>query len=820
MLSKVYNIKHLYLTIAIIFTLSTPTFAQLTITPTGSAASLAAKLAGPGITIVSDTLICHSLSNGTFVSVSTPITLDSGIVLCTGRVSNATGPYSASSPSGSTSATGAMYTHGDPDLVSLLGSTTIDTDACELIIHFIPKGDTVSFDYQFGSEEYRSSTCGPYNDAFAFFISGPGISTSLPGVNMALVPGTNIPVTVNSINVGTASGCGACSISLCNAMGSGSPFSSYYYNNTGGTAIPYKGYTVKLTARHSVTPCDTYRIKMSIVDAKNGLYDSGVFLAAGSLKTNSYRFDHVNAGRTILGVPNAIVKGCGPDSIKILSSKKVTAPTKFKFSYGGTATSSFDYSTLPDSVTMNVGDSTVGFQVDGLVTTATGTKTLVVYLSSPTVCGVIDTITLNILDAPFVNILTQDTTVCTGSTVHIIATGTLGLTYSWSPGTFLDNTTIQTPTSTPGSSITYTVSATLPGSLCAAKTDVIHITTQQPNFTILTADTTICQNSSFTLRVNGSDSFFYSWTPPTGLNSAGIKQPTLTGQSTNTYTVTANYPGTTCATQKSVTVTVIPTDFVITTIDTFLCTGATLVLNADVNPPSGTYSYSWTGPGGYTSAVQNPIITTATSANSGTYVLTVTNSGLCSATAYEKIDVLETPNTIIQAPPITICQYSPAMPLIVPGYNNLMWYPSENGGTPTVFAPYPSTDTVGVLKFYASEISFKSNCLGIRQEVDVTVKSCCNGTIFVPSGFTPNNDGKNDILRVVKTPEYALSEFTIFDRWGVIVFQSTTGDEKGWDGTYNGNPVDIGTYYYSVVANCTNSDKKPIILKGDVTLIR
>jgi hypothetical protein len=59
--------------------------------------------------------------------------------------------------------------------------------------------------------------------------------------NLALVPGTNIPVTINSINSGTAGG--GYNISTCQAMGAGSPFSQYYINNSGSTTIVYDGLT-------------------------------------------------------------------------------------------------------------------------------------------------------------------------------------------------------------------------------------------------------------------------------------------------------------------------------------------------------------------------------------------------------------------------------------------------------------------------------------------------------------------------------------------------------------------------------------------------
>ncbi len=808
MFKFLYKYKTL-LTVIILSSLNTTiTHAQLSVVPSGTAASLAAKLAGPGITILSDTLICNTLGNGTFVSVATPIAIDSGIILSTGRASLTAGTEPALT---STSFSGA----GDPDLTPLLGTTTISRDACALIINFVPKGDTISFRYQFGSEEYRNSTCGTYDDAFAFFISGPGVSTTLPGVNMAIVPGTTVPVAVNSINNGVP-GPGL-SIATCNAMGTGAPFTSYYIDNTGGTLVTYRGYTTVLTAKHWVTPCDTYRIKMVIADAANYLYDSGVFIEAGSLKTNTYHFDRPTIGSTINGIPNSVVKTCTPDSIAIKSSYTVPYPTTLNLTYTGTATAGTDYATLPATVIIPAGDSVIKFAVNGLPTPPAGTKTIKIALTSASICGIIDTLTITLVDAPYMSILTSDTTVCSGASVNIRTSGSNGLTYNWTPTATLDNATIADPTATPTATTTYSVSALLAGSHCASITDAVTVSLDHPSFTILTPDTTICEGSSVSMRVNGSDTYTYSWTPPLGLNNPLIKTPFATPATTTTYVETATSPFG-CTTTQQMTITVIPFNFTITTRDTFLCEGATISLNADISTP-GTYTYLWTGPNGYSSFLLNGIITTATSLNEGNYHLVVTNAGGCSSSADEHITVYGMPSAHIVAPPVVLCQYAPAMPLIIDQYNNLLWYSDINDTTPSVAAPYPSTDTIGVQHFYASQISFISNCVGPKEEIDVTVESCCNGPVVIPSAFSPNGDGHNDLLKVIRTGDYAITEFHIYDRWGNLVFQATS-DHAAWDGTINGQPADMGTYYYSLIANCTHSDKHPLMIKGDVTLVR
>ena len=813
MFKKKYSIKFILFYIVTLVVSTFTANAQLVVTPTGTAASLAAKLSGPGITIVSSVLTCAATGNGTFVTgpIATPIGIDSGIILSTGLASQTSGTEP--------SLTNTQFlTAGDPDLTPLLGSTAVSKDACSLVITFVPKGDTVSFRYQFGSEEYRQSNCGTYNDAFAFFISGPGVSATLPGVNMALVPGTTIPVTVNTINSGIP-GPGL-SIATCNAMGAGSPFTSYYINNAGGTQTTYRGYTTVLTAKHYVNPCDTYRIKMAITDAGNAQYDSGVFIEAGSLKTNTYHFDLTDSiGATIFGVPHSIVKGCGTDTVTIKSAYAVPFATTLNLAYSGTAIQGTDYATMPTTVTIPSGDTIVKIPVTALVTATLGTKAINISLTAPSICGLIDSITLTVLDHPAASVLSHDTTICAGTPLQLFATGTTGLAYNWTPATYLDNPALINPTATPTTTTTYTMNATLPGSHCAVISDAVTITTFTPIVSILTPDTTICEGEGFTIRVSGSASYIYSWSPSIGLNSPAYKEPVAAPTTSTTYILTTTVPGLGCPVTNQINVTVISTDFTIQTIDTFLCDGSTINLNALVTPVTGVYTYLWTGPNGYTSFLLNPVITTATTLNEGLYNLTVTNAGGCSKYAHEHITVYPVPRNIIQAAPIEICQYSPELPLLVPRYNNLMWYSSSADTTPSVFAPYPRTDSIGTYIYYASQISFISNCIGPKEEITVKVENCCNGTISVPTAFTPNGDGHNDVLRVIKSSEYAVTDFSIYNRWGELVFQATS-DKPSWDGTYMGQPADMGQYYYYLVVNCVNSDKTPIVKKGDVTLIR
>jgi gliding motility-associated-like protein len=101
-------------------------------------------------------------------------------------------------------------------------------------------------------------------------------------------------------------------------------------------------------------------------------------------------------------------------------------------------------------------------------------------------------------------------------------------------------------------------------------------------------------------------------------------------------------------------------------------------------------------------------------------------------------------------------------------------------------------------------------------KIDVDVVVCDKPNIHVPNIFTPNGDGKNDVLYM--TGDYVRSiKFMIFDRWGEKVFETNNSNE-GWDGRFRGQDCQNGVYYYRLEVEC-EADRS-FSTSGDVTLIR
>lgn len=235
-------------------------FAALSVTTTSNGTTLANTILGTGITIVPGSVnyVGTSTQAGTFTGgVSAGIGIESGIILTSGNANIAPGPNN------SDSAGQSLGTAGDAQLTAISGNTTFDANI--LTFDFTTTGGDVFFNYVFASDEYNEYTNTSVNDSFAFF---------LDGVNIALIPNTATPVSINTVNGG-------------NPLGVGASNSQYFVNNDtsdGGPFhnIQYDGFTKIFTASALGLSAGTHTIKLAIADAGDTVYDSAVFIQANS----------------------------------------------------------------------------------------------------------------------------------------------------------------------------------------------------------------------------------------------------------------------------------------------------------------------------------------------------------------------------------------------------------------------------------------------------------------------------------------------------------------------------------------------------------
>ncbi len=567
---------------------------QITVVPGATAMTLANRLVGSGVTIISATLTCPSNANGTFTGPSS-LAFDSGIVLTNGQANTIPGTYGVNTAAAH-NATKDNGSAGDAQLTALAGQPTYD--ACVLEFDFKPAGDTVKFNYVFGSEEYSCCACMGFNDVFGFFISGPGYSAPK---NIAVVPGTTIPVCINSINCVSHPG------TPCTSLGTGSPFCSYYVDNTPSSTIVYDGMTTMLTAVAAVTPCDTYHLKLGVADAFDHILDSGVFLEAGSLSSVDASIAPVGLNPLDTGYSSQFcVRGCRPGKF-IFSRRVTTADTELiHISTGGTAVNGYDYTTIGDSVVIGAHDSTDTLYIYPHTVTAAGPKTVKLYVLSGYSCGgaaiVLDSAQMTIYDS--LTAITGIRHLCIGANTTLTDDATGGTWSSASTGIAVIGSTsgIATGVATGTGVISYSL-----GSGCATATVVTVNSSPVP----IAGTPKVCVGSSTTLSDGTAGGIWTSSNPAKAtVTSGGIVTGIAPGFDTITYTIGG------CSMSLAITVNAVPTPIIGVSA---LCSGSTTTL-ADITV-GGAWSVTGTAAtitsGGVVSALAAGTVTAAYTLSTG-----------------------------------------------------------------------------------------------------------------------------------------------------------------------------------------------------------
>lgn len=288
--------------------------------------------------------------------------------------------------------------------------------------------------------------------------------------------------------------------------------------------------------------------------------------------------------------------------------------------------------------------------------TPLSTITYTVVVTNSFSCSATSTVKITVNNLPPADAGT-DVAICTGTSATLNASG--GTTYSWLPGTGLDNPAINNPVANPSANTTYTVTVT--DALGCSQTDTVVVTVNPlPTATAL-ADTTLCAGKSKKLSAGGGTS--YAWLPTAGLSVANIDNPVATPLSTTTYTVTVTNSFN-CNATSSVVITVNNLPLANAGTDASICPGASTTLNA-----SGGISFSWLPITGLTNpAINNPAANpTATT----TYTITVTDANGCSNT--DSVKVIINPIPVINLGSDTTACGGPVKLIAGTSVNTYLW---------------------------------------------------------------------------------------------------------------------------------------------------
>ena len=366
----------------------------------------------------------------------------------------------------------------------------------------------------------------------------------------------------------------------------------------------------------------------------------------------------------------------------------------------------------------------------------------------------------------------------TGSAT-VSASGGTGNTY-----TYLWSINANSQTSSTANSLnagTYSVTAS--DSFCSASTSITIPGVTSPNVTILASENTICSGDSVAIMAFGADT--YSWS--SGENTVIItKSPKVN----TTFSVIGTNNQTGCIDTAQITINVNQKPTVDLGNTNTICDGLGITLNAGYGINN---HYLWNTNDSTSSIFVN---------SSGNYSVTATNN--CPIPAIDSVEVTVSDNPIIKFPSDTINTNNNSSVILNAGhYSSFIWSTSDT--TQRIEVTSSGTYSVTV---------FDSNGCTNSKTIVVIIKDF----ILHPyNTFTPNGDGVNDKWIIDNIELFSTNLVQIFNRNGIIVFETTKYDnEKNyWDGKYNGKDLPAASYYYIIdLGNGSN------IYKGHISIVR
>jgi len=321
---------------------------------------------------------------------------------------------------------------------------------------------------------------------------------------------------------------------------------------------------------------------------------------------------------------------------------------------------------------------------------------------------------------------------------------------------------------------------------------------------VVSPDTVLCLNQTVVLDVNsgvgGGSTLSYQWNPSTDLSDPTIKSPTFSGLSTTSYTVDVshnNFPQ--CSvTSDTITIEVRSDPAPELLGDSILCFGDELTLSI-------TNSDSIIWPDSSTSSSVSFIPDFDT-------LITVTVVNVCNTFTFNQ-NITVNPN-----PSISI--FSNDTSIIVTD-TSYLFASSPDSTVDYLWSPIDYLDC-----FVCSDPKATPVETTIYNVVITDSNGCTADTsilvevfipdLFIPTGFSPNGDGINDVV-YVRSLDIKRMSFQIFDRWGGRLFE-TNDQENGWDGTSKGKAVDLGVYFYKFEAQFLNGRR--MTQSGSITLFK
>ncbi len=463
-------------------------------------------------------------------------------------------------------------------------------------------------------------------------------------------------------------------------------------------------------------------------------------------------------------------------------------------------------------------------------TTACGVDTLVVS----------NAITLHVLNEiePTVSVANTDPLICEGELTVFTATasyGNLVPLYQWSVNDSLvgsNSPIFTTSTISNGARIKCVLTVSSPSCPGSSKSTSSQMTIYvypmiHPAIKITPGKAAICRGETvtFSATANGGTYPKFAWKIngiSTGADAPTLVTDTLKEGDVISCTVTIDQDSR-CHTSTSA-----PSNEIVMHVKDFIdpaisiastpdvCKGKPVTFTATTQNAGGYTFYQWQV-NGQNAAANSATYTNDQFANGDTVSCTLsTNIPGCGITVSifsdkKGVRVKSIPAITFSPPEVFIMSGEPAqLQAVVSGHpGSVMWTPAGLVVKPQSLI----SSTVPLMENTVFKLDVvDTNGCPTSKELAVKVIH----KIFMPSCFTPNNDGKNDVYRIPPGATLSLQDFSVFDRWGNVVFK-TNDITKGWDGTQKGEQSDTGIYVYLIKGMVLD---KPVMIKGTVVLQR
>lgn len=420
--------------------------------------------------------------------------------------------------------------------------------------------------------------------------------------------------------------------------------------------------------------------------------------------------------------------------------------------------------------------------------------------------GCIDTATksLDVMLGPDVSLKFPDTLICNIDTLQLqSSSSTVGAVFNWLPAYNIINTNSSTPFVSPKQTTTYNLTVSYKGCIAV---DSVKVNVIDKVELSLPADTAICKTDGINL-IPATNALYFSWSPSEGLSSTTGKEPLATPLTNTTYSLTASVGK--CTARDAQSIKVVPYPAAQTGDDATICFGKTVQLNSDI---SAAY-FKWSPANSLVNAntltpVAGPEATTA-------YILTVTDTLGCPKPVSDTVVVNVIPKVAAFAGNDTIAVINQPLQLSASGGSNYEWLPSYYLNNALIQNPVAifsgGLDTI----VYNVKVTTSEGCSG-NDSIKIYLFET-KPSIFIPTAFTPNNDGRNDIIRPTVAGMQKFIYFNIYNRWGELLY-STSQQGQGWNGIYNGKKQPGGAYVYA--ASAIDYTGKNYFQKGSFVLIR